>query len=70
MTKQRKFVLDHNAEKCKIVGHSAILGEIVSTNCNRNPSVRATWYSSTGGERSVRIRGRDQMANLNAALDT
>jgi hypothetical protein len=70
MARRKNGVYNHNAEKCQVVGYSAILGEIITTSCNRNPSVRATWYSALGGERTVRVRGKDQKANLDAALDT
>lgn len=71
MAKKRKAgVYDWNAEKCRVVGVSALLGEITTQSCDRNPSVSATWYSANGGERKVRVRGKDQSANLDAALDT
>lgn len=70
MAKRSKGVFNWNAEKCRVVGYSAVLGEIVTQSCDRNPSVRATWYSALGGERTVRVRGRDQKANLDSALDT
>lgn len=70
MRKRKQGVYDFNAEKCQVVGHSALLGEIITTSCDRNPSVRATWYSALGGQRTVRVRGKDQKANLDAALDT
>lgn len=53
----KKF-LARQAEKLKIVGYSAVLGEIVTQNCPRNPAVEVNWYSAQGGQRHVRSRGR------------
>jgi len=58
MAKRRNGVFDWNAEKVKIIGESAILGTITTQNCLRNPSAKVTWYSASGGERSIRVRGK------------